>query len=109
MTSSTRDITLAPMAFSFWQIFGAKILFGSAIAFALAWCIRSKSSAYQYGLIGSLLVVLVPSCVPMYQSDPPAANRAAEEFFWIMVPLLGAWLVGAFIGMRFARVVRWKE
>ena len=97
------------MAFTFWQIFAAKIVFGSILAFCLAWFTRDKSSAYRRGWLVSLLVVLVPSCVPMFQSDPIAANRVAEEFFWTLVPLLGAWLVGVAIAIEVARIIRWKE
>ena len=97
------------MAFTFWQIFAAKIVIGSTLAFGLAWCTRDKSSAYRRGWLVSLLVVLVPGCVPMFQSDPVGANRAAEEFFWTIVPLVGAWLVGAAIAIEVARIVRWKE
>lgn len=97
------------MALVSWQIFAAKIVIGSTLAFALAWCTRDRSSAYRRGWQWSLLVVLVPSCVPLFQSDPVGANRAAEEFAWTMVPLLGAWLVGVAIAIEVARIVRWKE
>lgn len=102
-------LALALMDFTFWQMFGSKIVLGSIVAFGLAWCTRDKWNAYRRGLLASVLVLLVPSCVPMFQSDPIAANGAAEEFFWIMVPLLRHGLVGAVIAIWIARIVRWKE
>ena len=89
--------------------FGGKILIGSAVAFAFAWFTRNKETAYKRGFCGSLLVVLVPSCVPMFQSNPVSANRAAEEFFWTMVPLLITWMICAAVAIKFARIFRWKE
>lgn len=97
------------MAFTFWQVFALKILLGSTLAFGVAWFRRGRASAYGLGLLGSLFVVLLPSCMPMFQSDPVAANRAAEEFFWTMFPLFGAWITGAVIAIGIARLVRWKE
>lgn len=100
---------LALMALTFWQLFAAKIVLGSTLAFAIAWCTKDRSSAYRRGWQWSLLVVLVSGCVPLLQSTAVSANRAADEFFWTLVPLLGAWLVGVAIAVEVARIVRWKE
>jgi hypothetical protein len=89
--------------------FGGRLLIGSAVAFAFAWFTRKKESAYMRGFLGSLFVVLVPGCVPMYQSNPVSANRAAEEFFWTFIPLLVSWMFCAAVAIGFARIFRWKE
>lgn len=97
------------MTLSFWQLFGVKVLLGAIVAFGLAWFTQSKSRASLRGLFGSLFVVITPGCAPMFQSDPIASNRAAEEFFWTLIPLLAAWLVSAAIAIALARISRWKE
>lgn len=97
------------MDISVWQFFAVKIALGTSLAFGFAWFIRSQSAAYLFGLFGALLMVILPSCSPMLQSDPVAANSAAEDFFWTFIPLLITWLVSALISIRVARVIRWKE
>lgn len=92
-----------------WQFLAIKLVLGSILAFGFAWFIRSNSVAYLLGLFSALLVVVIPSCAPIFQSNPIAANRAAEDFFWISLPLLLAWLVSAVIAIGFARIIRWKE
>lgn len=84
-------------------------MLASALTFAIAWYIKDRSNAYRLGWLSSTLVVFVPSCVPILQSDSVSANRAADELFWIMIPLLGGWLVGVAIAIEVARIVRWKE
>jgi hypothetical protein len=96
------------MELTFWQLFGLKSGLGTAIAFGFGWWTRSSSHAYTRGMFGSFLVVFLPSCGLMHQSDPVQANRAAESFFWVMIPTLAAWLVSAVIALGFARIIKWK-
>lgn len=93
----------------FRQLFALKITLGFTLAFAIAWGVKDRSNAHRLGWQPSLLVVLVPSCVPKFQSNSASANRAADEFFWTMIPLLGAWLVSVAVAIEVARIVRWKE
>ena len=69
------------MALTFWQLFALKIIVATALAFCLAWRTKDAQRAYQRAVLGSLLVVFVPSCAPLFQSNPVYANQAAEEFF----------------------------
>jgi hypothetical protein len=97
------------MDLPFWQLLAVKLVLGSILAFGFAWFIRSQSVAYLLGLFSGLLVVVIPSCAPIFQSSPIAANEAGEKFFWISLPLLLAWLVSTVIVIGFARMIRWKE
>ena len=97
------------MELSFWQLFAVKLVLASIVAFGFAWFIRSQSNAYLLGLFSALLVVFIPSCSPMFQSEPVAANEAATGFFWTLAPQIVSWLVTAVIAIAFARMIRWKE
>ncbi len=97
------------MDLTFWQVFFLKIILGSAVAFGLAWFTPEKASAYGRGMLGSMAVVFLPSCVPMFQPDPVASNRAAEDFFWTLFLLFGAWVVGAVTAISIARLIKWKD
>ena len=103
------SLTSALANLDFWHLFALKITLGFTLAFAIAWGVKDRSNAYRLGWQLSLLVVFVPSCMPMLQSNSVSANRAADEFFWTMIPLLGAWLVSVAIAIEVARIVRWKE
>ena len=103
------SFTSALANLDFWQLFALKITLGFTLAFAIAWGVKDRSNAYRLGWQLSLLVVLVPSCVPMFQSSSVNAIGAADEFFWTMIPLLGAWLVSVAVAIEIARIVKWKE
>lgn len=94
---------------TFWQIFGLQIGLGAAVAFAMGWRTHETRLAYKRGMMGSYLVVFLPGCVPMCQSDPIAANRAADSFFWTMLPALPAWLFSAVMALALSRMIKWKE
>jgi hypothetical protein len=58
------------MELSFWQLLGLEIGAGFTIAFGLGWWTPGKSRVDKLGLLASFLAVLLPGCVPMYQSTP---------------------------------------
>lgn len=97
------------MILSFWQLIALQVLLGSILAFGFAWFVKKQSHAYLLGLSASLMMVLLPACTPMLQTNSVAANKAAEEFFWVLFPSLVVCLVSAIIAIGFARMIRWKD
>ncbi len=89
-----------------WQILATATLISFFLAFVISICIRDELLAYKRGLLWSFLVLFVPSCVPMWQSDVVKANNAATEFFMLMIPVSFVWLIGSTCGVFISRLIK---
>ena len=94
---------------TFFGILGVLLLLSFIVAFVIGWLTRDPSVGQKRGLLGSLSAALLPSCVPMLQSDPVRANDAAVSFFFLLFPATFGALIVGMAGVYLARAIRWRK